>query len=80
MEVSSCETPPDEQAQVDFARFQLHFAVKPGFKRIVLLFSIVLGYSRPIRARFLVDQDSQSVLSGHVAAVEAIGGAGRGPL
>ena len=40
------ETPPGEQAQVDFARFEVEFADEPGLKRIVWLFSIVLGYSR----------------------------------
>lgn len=46
-------TPPGEQAQVDFARFEVEFADEPGVKRIVWLFSIVLGYSRLIWARFV---------------------------
>ena len=33
------ETPPGEQAQVDFAQFEVEFAVEPGVKRIVWLFS-----------------------------------------
>jgi transposase len=45
------ETPPGEQAQVDFARFEVEFADEPGVKRIVWLFSMVLGYSRLIWAR-----------------------------
>ena len=48
------ETPPGEQAQVDFAQFQVEFADEPGVKRIVWLFSMVLGHSRmlwaPLRA------------------------------
>jgi transposase len=33
------ETPPGEQAQVDFARFEVVFADEPGVRRIVWLFS-----------------------------------------
>jgi transposase len=40
------ETPPGEQAQVDFARFEVEFAHELGVKRLVWLFSMVLGYSR----------------------------------
>ena len=45
------ETPPGEQAQVDFARFEVEFVDEPGVTRIVWLFSMVLGYSRLIWAR-----------------------------
>jgi transposase len=69
------ETPPGEQAQVDFARFEVAFADEPGVKRIVWLFSMVLGYSRLIWARFVLHQDLQSVLRCHIAAFAAIGGA-----
>jgi hypothetical protein len=72
---SRFETPPGEQAQVDFARFEVEFADEPGMKRIVWLFSMVLGYSRLIWARFVLHQDLQSVLRCHIAALEAIGGA-----
>ena len=71
------ETPPGEQAQVDFARFEVEFVDEPGLKRIVWLFSMVLGYSRLIWARFVLHQDLQSVLRCHIAALEAIGGAPR---
>ena len=71
------ETPPGEQAQVDFARFEVVFADEPGVTRIVWLFSMVLGFSRLIWARFVVHQDLQSVLRCHVAAFDAIGGAPR---
>jgi len=50
------ETPPGEQAQVDFARFDVEFFDEPGVKRIVWLFSIVLGHSRFIWARFVLHQ------------------------
>jgi transposase len=71
------ETPPGEQAQVDFARFEVEFADEPGVKRIVWLFSMVLGYSRLIWARFVLHQDLQSVLRCHIAALDAIRGAPR---
>ena len=71
------ETPPGAQAQVDFAQFDIEFADQPGVRRIVWLFSMVLGYSRLIWARFVVHQDLQSVLRCHIAALEAIGGAPR---
>jgi transposase len=71
------ETAPGEQAQVDLARFEIVFTDEPGAKRIVWLFSMVLGYSRLIWARFVVHQDMQSVLRCHIAALEAIGGAPR---
>ena len=48
------ETPPGEQAQVDFAQFVVEFADEPGVRRIVWLFSMVLGYSRLIWARFVL--------------------------
>ena len=71
------ETPPGEQAQVDLARFEVEFTDEPGVTRIVWLFSMVLGYSRLIWARFIVHQDLQSVLRCHIAALEAIGGVPR---
>jgi transposase len=74
------ETPPGEQAQVDFARFEVEFADEPGVTRIVWLFSMVPGYSRLIWARFVLHQDLQSVLRCHIAALEAIGGAPRAIL
>ena len=68
------ETPPGAQAQVDFARFEVTFTDEPGTKRIVWLFSMVLGYSRLIWARFVVHQDLGTVLRCHVAAFQALGG------
>jgi transposase len=71
------ETPPGEQAQVDFAQFQLVFTDEPGAPRIVWLFSLVLGYSRLIWARFVAHQDLQTVLRCHMAAFAALGGVPR---
>ena len=71
------ETAPGEQGQVDFAQFQVVFADEPETPRIVWLFSMVLGYSRLIWARFVVHQDLATVLRCHVAVFEALGGAPR---
>jgi transposase len=68
------ETPPGDQAQVDFAQFQVTFADEPSETRIVWLFSFVLGFSRLIWARFVLHQDMQTVLRCHMAAFEAMGG------
>jgi transposase len=71
------ETPPGDQAQVDFAQFQVAFADEPGVTRIVWLFSLVLGYSRLLWARFVLHQDLQTVLRCHLAAFTALNGVPR---
>ena len=71
------ETPPGDQAQVDFAQFQVAFADEPGVTRIVWLFSLVLGYSRLLWARFVLHQDLQTVLRCHLAAAVALDGVPR---
>jgi transposase len=71
------ETPPGEQGQVDFAQFQVVFTDDPETLRVVWLFSMVLGFSRLIWARFVAHQDLATVLRCHVAAFEALGGAPR---
>lgn len=68
------ETPPGYQAQVDFARFVTTFTDEPGIARIVWLFSLVLGHSRHIFARFVMHQDLQTLLRCHMLAFTAIGG------
>ncbi|MBF0307630.1 MAG: IS21 family transposase [Alphaproteobacteria bacterium] len=68
------ETPPGKQAQVDFAHFRATFADEPGTERVVWLFSLVLGHSRLMWARFVPHQDLQAVLRCLGAAFEAIGG------
>ena len=68
------ETPPGQQAQVDFARFVTEFTDEPGVTRIVWLFSLVLGHSRFIFARFVMHQDLQTLLRCHMQAFAAIGG------
>jgi len=73
------ETPPGRQAQVDFAHFKVRF--EDGSRhclerpeRIVWLFSLVLGHSRMMWARFVAQQDLATVLRCHVAAFSALGG------
>jgi len=68
------ETPAGQQAQVDFARFVTGFTDEPGVTRIVWLFSLVLGHSRFIFARFVMHQDLQTLLRCHMQAFAAIGG------
>jgi len=68
------ETPPGKQGQVDFAYFRATFTDEPGIERIVWLFSMVLGHSRMMWARFVARQDLQTVLRCHIAAFEALGG------
>jgi transposase len=71
------ETAPGEQGQVDFAQFHVVFSDEPTTPRIVWLFSMVLGHSRLVWARFVMHQDLATVLRCHVAAFEALGGAPR---
>jgi transposase len=68
------ETPPGQQAQVDFARFVTTFTDEPEITRIVWLFSLVLGHSRFIFARFVMHQDLQTLLRCHMLAFDALGG------
>jgi transposase len=68
------ETPPGVQAQVDFARFVVDFTDDPGTSRVVWLFSLVLGHSRFLFARYVLHQDLQTLLRCHIQAFEAIGG------
>ncbi len=62
------------QAQVDFAQFQVAFTDEPGVTRIVWLFSLVLGASRRLWARYVLHQDLQTVLRCHIAAFTDLGG------
>jgi transposase len=50
------------------------FGDQPDAVRKVWLFSLVLGYSRLIWARFVAHQDLQTVLRCHMAAFAALGG------
>ena len=68
------ETPPGLQAQVDFARFVVDFTDDPGTSRVVWLFSLVLGHSRFLFARYVLHQELQTLLRCHIQAFEALGG------
>lgn len=45
---------------MNFARFETVFTDEPGATRIIWLFSMVLGHSRFIFARFVMYQDMQT--------------------
>jgi transposase len=68
------ETPAGQQAQVDFAHFRVVFEDEPSASRVVWLFSMVMGHSRYLWARFVAHQDLQTVIRCHMAAFEALGG------
>ena len=59
---------------VDFAHFRTVFTDEPGTERILWLFSLVLGHSRMLWARFVLHQDLPSLLRCQAAAFEALGG------
>ena len=60
------ETAPGQQAQVDFAEFQVEFVVEPGILRKVWLFSMVLGHSRWLWGRFCPNQTLETVMRCHI--------------
>jgi len=68
------ETPAGQQAQVDFAHFNVAFDDTPGQRRSIWLFSIVLGHSRYLWGRFVEHQDMQTVLRCHMEAFAHLGG------
>ncbi len=71
------ETPAGQQAQVDFAHFNVEFDDAPGRRRSIWLFTIVLGHSRYLWGRFVEHQDLQTVLRCHMEAFDHIGGVTR---
>jgi len=71
------ETEAGQQAQVDFAHFKLAFEREPEQLRVVWLFSLVLGHSRYLWARFCLHQDLQTLLRLHIEAFEHLGGVPR---
>jgi len=68
------ETPPRQQAQVDFAYFEIAFTDAPGVTQIVWLFTMVLGYSRFLWGRFCPNQKLATVLRCHIDAFDDQGG------
>jgi len=71
------ETAPGRQAQVDFAHFRVRFEDQPDQERVVWLFSLVLGFSRLLFARFVPGQGMGEVIRCHLAAFGALGGVPR---
>jgi transposase len=71
------ETEPGQQAQVDFAYFEVEFDDAPGERRVVWLFAMVLGHSRYLWGRYVLHQDLSSLLRCHMAAFECFGGVPR---
>lgn len=67
------ETLAGQQAQVDFAEFQVEFTFEPGLVRKVWLFSMVLGHSRWLWGRFCPNQSLDTVMRCHIAAFDAMG-------
>lgn len=68
------ETAPGKQAQVDFAHFRVTFADQPDHERVVWLFSLVLGFSRFLFARFVPGQGMAEVVRCHLAAFARLDG------
>jgi transposase len=72
------ETMAGEQGQVDWASFG---KIRIGSaSRSLSCFVMVLGYSRAMYARFVVDQTMESFLRCHVLGFEALGGVPRALL
>ena len=71
------ETAPGKQAQLDFAHFRVTFSDNPDQERVVWLFSLVLGFSRFLFARFVPGQGMAEVIRCHLAAFAVLGGVPR---
>jgi transposase len=68
------ETPPGQQAQVDFAHFKVVFTDEPQQVHVLWLFSMVLGHSRALYGRFVLRQTVSDFLRCHLLAFRAFGG------
>ena len=68
------ETPPGEQAQLDFAAFKVTFANDPDRQYRVYLFLMIMGFSRWFWGYVGWDQKLPTVLRGHNGAFTAMGG------
>src|SRR5574341_857135 len=70
------ETPPGEQGQADFARFEVTWT-STGITQVLWLFLMTLGYSRAMAGHWTLHADLAAVLQGHLAAFPAFGGVPR---
>ena len=66
------ETAPGEQAQMDYATYDMDFTVEG--RRRVYAFSYVFGYSRRQYVHFVESQDFTTTIREHVRAFEHLGG------
>jgi transposase len=66
------ETGPGEQAQMDYATYDLDFTIEG--RRRVYAFSYVLGYSRRQYLHFVESQDFATTVRQHIRAFEHLGG------
>lgn len=70
------ETPPGDQGQADFARFQVTWTAT-GQSQVLWLFLVTLGYSRFLTGSWHLHGDLATVVQGHVVAFQAFGGVPR---
>lgn len=67
------ETPPGDQGQADFARFEVTWAgTEPS--QVLWLFLVTLGYSRYLTGTWSLHGDLAAVLQGHLHAFQTLGG------
>jgi transposase len=69
------ETPPGDQAQMDYSTYDLDFTVEG--RRRVHLFSYILSFSRRQYLHFVETQDLPTTLREHIRAFEYLGGVAR---
>jgi transposase len=67
------ETPPGDQGQADFARFEVTWTAT-GLTQVLWLFLVTLGYSRYLTGTWSLHGDLATVLQGHLHAFQLLGG------